>query len=81
MCGNRAQNYFIIRRPSLFYITLVFFAGISFFNVLESDLSSICPILRGPVCHALRNRKIAFLTNGRAGSGYECGHDYACTEN
>ena len=82
MCGNRAQNCFIIRLPSLFYATFVFFNGNLVFDFLESGLPSFPnSIPSGPVCLALRNREIAFLTNGRAGSGYECGHEYACTEN
>ena len=49
-----------------------FFCEYLVFDCLESDLPSFNnTIPSGPVCHALRNREIAFLTNGRAGSGYE----------
>ena len=61
MRGNLAQNCFIIQLPSLFYITGFFFCGNLVFDCLESDLSSFPNLVpSGPVCHALRNREVAF---------------------
>ena len=51
------------------------------FDCPESDLPSFPNLVPcGPGCHALRNREVACLTNGSAGSGDQWVCRYACVE-